>query len=163
MTADKIMRLCQKQWSLLPQLNCLTQLQTNVLSFHFTQVMSTAQQSDTYGRKEEVEKTKSDIIHMKNSLNTFTQPKPKWKIWQLFPFISKSDKLFNETFYISFCSKQRIFKRDPGCYKVNFQGWIQTSSTSFQKVVRIVKKFKQNLRKPCQKVSTARCQFAPGV
>ena len=100
---------------------------------------------------------------MKNSLNTFIQPKPKWKISQLFPFISKSDKLFNETFYISFCSKQRIFKRDPGCYKVNFQGWIQTSSTSFQKVVRIVKKFKQNLRKPCQKVSTARCQFAPGV
>ena len=80
MTADKIMRPRQKQWSLLPQLSCLTELQTNVLSFHFTQAMSTPQQSDTYGRKEEVEKTKSDIIHMKNSLNTFIQPKPKWKI-----------------------------------------------------------------------------------
>ena len=42
------------------------------------------------------------------------------------------------------------------------QGWIQTSATSFQKLVRIVKKFKKNLRNPCQKVSTARCQF-PGV
>ena len=62
---------------------------------------------------------------MKNSLNTFIQPKPKWKIWQLFPFISNNDKLFNEMFYISYCSKQRIFKRDPGYYKVNFQGWIQ--------------------------------------
>ena len=58
MTADKIMRPRQKQWSLLPQLSCLTELQTNVLSFHFTQAMSTPQQSDTYGRKEEVEKQK---------------------------------------------------------------------------------------------------------
>ena len=47
MTADKIMRPRQKQWSLPPQLNCLTELQTNVSSFHFTQVMSTPQQSDT--------------------------------------------------------------------------------------------------------------------
>ena len=29
------------------------------------------------------------------------------------------------------------------------QGWIQTSATSFQKLVRIVKKFKKTLRKPC--------------
>ena len=43
------------------------------------------------------------------------------------------------------------------------QGWIQTSATSFQKLVRIVKKLKKKTRKPCQKVQTARCQFLPGV
>ena len=43
------------------------------------------------------------------------------------------------------------------------QGWIQTSATSFQKLVRIVKKLKKKPRKPCQKVPTARCQFLLGV
>ena len=37
MTAEKITRLRQKQWNPLQQLNCLTELQTKVLSFQFTQ------------------------------------------------------------------------------------------------------------------------------
>ena len=51
MTAEKIMRLRQKQWSPLQQLNCLTELQTKVLSFQFTQVMMTPQQRHTYEKK----------------------------------------------------------------------------------------------------------------
>ena len=51
MTAEKITRLCQKQWSPLQQLNCLTELQTKVLSFQFTQVMMTPQQRHTYEKK----------------------------------------------------------------------------------------------------------------
>lgn len=51
MTAEKIMRLHRKQWSLLQQLNCLTELQTKVLSFQFTQVMMTPQQRHTYEKK----------------------------------------------------------------------------------------------------------------
>ena len=51
MTAETITRLCQKQWSPLQQLNCLTELQTKVLSFQFTQVMMTPQQRHTYEKK----------------------------------------------------------------------------------------------------------------
>ena len=36
MTAEKIMVPCQKQWSLLEELNCLSELQTKVWSFQFT-------------------------------------------------------------------------------------------------------------------------------
>ena len=36
MTAEKIMGPCQKQWSLLQELNCLSELQTKVWSFQFT-------------------------------------------------------------------------------------------------------------------------------
>ena len=36
MTAEKIMVPCQKQWSLLQELNCLSELQTKVWSFQFT-------------------------------------------------------------------------------------------------------------------------------
>ena len=36
MTAEKVMGPCQKQWSLLQELNCLSELQTKVWSFQFT-------------------------------------------------------------------------------------------------------------------------------
>ena len=51
MTAETITRLRQKQWSPLQQLNCLTELQTKVLSFQFTQVMMTPQQRHTCEKK----------------------------------------------------------------------------------------------------------------
>ena len=47
------------------------------------------------------------------------------------------------------------------CLQNAHQGLIQTSATSFQKLVRI-KKIKKT-RKPCQKVPTARCQFLSGA
>ena len=71
MTAEKITRLRQKQWNPLQQLNCLTELQTKVLSFQFTQgdddstTEAQIREKVTY----EVEKD-SDIIHMKRSLTT---------------------------------------------------------------------------------------------
>ena len=44
------------------------------------------------------------------------------------------------------------------------QGWIQTSATSFHKIVRIVKKLKKKKhRKLCPNISTTTCQFLPGV
>ena len=55
----------------------------------------------------------SDIIHMKRSLTTRLYNQSK--IWQLLPFIAKSDKLPSEMFFLCYCSKQGGFKGDPGC------------------------------------------------
>ena len=61
---------------------------------------------------------------------------------------------------------ENVYHDLPELSPMQVQGWIQTSATSFQKLVRIVKKLKKKIkknRKPCQKVPTARCQFLPGV
>ena len=56
MTDAKIMRPRQKQWSLLQELNCLTELQSKVFSFQFTGwwwlMMMMMMMKHTYGKKE---------------------------------------------------------------------------------------------------------------
>ena len=67
---EKIMRPRQKQWSLLQELNCLTELQTKVFSFQFTgwwwlMMMMMMMMKHTYGKSDLWAWKNSDIIHMK--------------------------------------------------------------------------------------------------
>ena len=72
--------------------------------------------------------------------------------------ISKTRKTCNR-FTIQSCVKQvfRILTSRPR------QGWIQTSATSFQKLVRFVKKLLKKTQKAVPEYLNARCQFLPGV
>ena len=73
MTADKIMRPRQKQWSLLPQLNCLTELKTNVLSFRFTQVITVLQNKVTHmGERRRLKNKKRHYTYEKLSQHIYT-------------------------------------------------------------------------------------------
>ena len=69
MIDEKIMRPRQKQWSLLQELNCLTELQTKVFSFQFTGwwwlMMMMMIMKHTFGKSDLWAWKNSDIIHMK--------------------------------------------------------------------------------------------------